>query len=75
MPAKAKSLRALEISLHFCHHVFKSLEKVAHSQLGHGLVSLANTFTCLLTRLYIFSQLMEHSSLLILLHFSSVQLT
>ena len=68
MPAKAKTLRAPEISLHFDYPPIESSNNLPHSQPEHGLVSLTDIFTCSLPLNRMFSCPLDCSSLLILLH-------
>ena len=72
MLARAKTLRAPEISLHFDFPPIESYSNLPHSQPKHGLVSLTDTFTCSLALNRMFSCPMDCSSLLILLHSSFV---
>ena len=68
MPARAKTLGAPEISLHFEDPPIESAKNLAHSQPEHGLVSLTDTFSCFLALNRMFSCPLDCSSLLILLH-------
>ena len=68
MPARAKPLRAPEITLHSDGPSIESSNKLPHTQLKHGLVSLTDTFTCSLALYHMFSCPLDCSSLLILLH-------
>ena len=67
MPARAKLLRALEISLPFHGPPIESFNNLPHSQPKHGLVSLTDTFTCSLALNHIFCCPLYCLSLLILL--------
>ena len=68
MPARAKKLRAPEISLHFDYPPIESSNNLPHSQPKHGLVSLTDMFTCSLALNRMFSCPSDCSSLLILRH-------
>ena len=68
MPARAKTLRAPEISLHFDYPPVASSDSLPHSQPKHVLVSLTDMFTCSLALNRMFSCPLDCSSLLILLH-------
>ena len=68
MPARAKTLRAPDISQHFDYPPIESSNNLPHSQPKHGLVSLTDTFTWSPALNRTFSCPLDFSSLLILLH-------
>ena len=75
MPARAKPLRAPQISLRFDDLPTESSNNVPHSQPGHGLVSLVDTFTCFSGLNRMFFCLLDCLSLLILLHSRFIHLS
>ena len=68
MPARAKKLRAPQISIHFDHPSIESSYDLPHSQTKHVLVSIKDRFTCALALNRMFSCQLDCSSPLILLH-------
>ena len=68
MPARAKLLKAPEISIRFDDPPTESSNNLPHSQQKHGLVSLTDTFTCFLALDRMFPCPLDCSSVLILLH-------
>ena len=68
MSARAKTLRAPEIPLHFDYLPIESSNSLPHSQPKHGLVSLTNMLMCSLALNRVFSCPLDCWSLLILLH-------
>ena len=77
MPARAKTLRALEIPLHFSDPLTESPYTLPRSPPRHGSVSLAYTLTCFLALNRMFSCPFACSSALIVLHlgFNRLQLS
>ena len=68
MPARAKTLRAPEILLHFDYPPIESSNNLPQSQPKHGLVSLTDTFTCSLAVNRMVSCPLDCLSLIILLN-------
>ena len=73
MSARAKTLRAPEISLHFHYPPIECSNNLPHFQPKHSLVSFTDTFPCSLALNGMFSCALHCLSLLILLHSSVIQ--